>query len=200
MSKLTKFVSILIHSEEIEGDLMFKAFYPYEYVESVFSIDYEKLYEKGYRGIIFDIDNTLVHHGEDSTKEVDELFQMIHWIGFKTLLLTDNTEERTKKFLSNIDSLYVCDANKPNVAGYLKALEMLEIEKEEALVIGDQILRDIYGANKSGIDNILVKYMRYDDETKIGKRRQLEKMILKLYRLSKKYQNRLGDIHKTEAI
>ena len=47
---------------------MFKKFYPYAYVESVFVIDYQKLYEKGYRGLIFDIDNTLVHHGDDSTK------------------------------------------------------------------------------------------------------------------------------------
>jgi len=46
---------------------MFRLFYPYEYVESVFTIDYNKLYSLGYRGIIFDIDNTLVHHGEDST-------------------------------------------------------------------------------------------------------------------------------------
>ena len=53
---------------------MFKKFYPYEYVESVFSIDYNKLYNKGYRGIIFDIDNTLVPHGTDSTKKIDDLF------------------------------------------------------------------------------------------------------------------------------
>jgi len=179
---------------------MFKIFYPHEYVESVFSIDYEKLYKKGYRGLIFDIDNTLVHHGEDSTKEIDELFQIIHRIGFKTLLLTDNSEERTKRFLGNIDSLYVCDAKKPSVVGYLKALEMLKIKKEKVLFIGDQILRDIYGANKSGIDNVLVKYMRYEDETKIGIRRNIEKIILRLYGLNKSCQNRIGDIHKTEAI
>ena len=52
---------------------MFKLFYPHEYVESVFSIDYEKLYQKGYRGIVFDIDNTLVPHGADSTPEVDRV-------------------------------------------------------------------------------------------------------------------------------
>ena len=46
---------------------MIKKYYPYEYAESVFMIDYQKLYQKGFRGIIFDIDNTLVHHGDDST-------------------------------------------------------------------------------------------------------------------------------------
>ena len=57
---------------------MISQFYPYEYADSVFFIDYNKLYNKGFRGIIFDIDNTLVHHGDDSTHEVDELFKEYH--------------------------------------------------------------------------------------------------------------------------
>lgn len=56
---------------------MLKDLYPYEYVESVFTIDYKKLYQNGYRGLLFDIDNTLVPHGENSTPEVDELFKNI---------------------------------------------------------------------------------------------------------------------------
>lgn len=178
---------------------MLEVLYPFEYVDSVFSIDYGKLYDKGYRGIIFDIDNTLVHHGEDSTKEIDELFQTIHSIGLKTLLLSNNDEARIKRFLKNIESLYIYDARKPEVTNYLKAVEMLNIKKSEALFIGDQIFTDIYGANKSGIDNILVKYMRHENETKIGKKRALEKIILKLYAVNKSCQHRIGDIHK-EAV
>ena len=98
---------------------MFKIFYPYEYVESVFSIDYNKLYNKGYKGIIFDIDNTLVHHGDDSTKEIDDLFKTIQGIGLKTLLLSNNSEKRIKRFIKNIDTLYICDAEKPNTKNYL---------------------------------------------------------------------------------
>lgn len=179
---------------------MFKLFYPFEYVENVFSIDYEKIYAKGYRGIIFDIDNTLVHHGEDSTKEIDELFQHLHHIGLKPLLLSNNDEPRIKRFIKNIDSLYIADAEKPKTANYFKALEMMNIKKEEALFIGDQIFTDIYGANKSGIDNILVKYMRYPDETKIGIKRNIEKVLLKFYHFNKSCQNRIGDIHKKETV
>ena len=53
---------------------MLRLLFPYEYVDSVFSIDYKKLFQKGYKGIIFDLDMTLVPHGADSTKEIDELF------------------------------------------------------------------------------------------------------------------------------
>jgi len=56
---------------------------------------------------------------------------------------------------------------------------MLDIKKEEAVVIGDQIFTDILGANRSGIPNILVKYMHKKNETKIGKKRYLEKVILR---------------------
>lgn len=174
--------------------------FPYEYVDSVFSIDYGKLVQKGFKGIIFDIDMTLVPHGADSTKEIDELFRTIHKAGLKTLLLTNNSEERVKRFIKNIDTLYLCDAHKPDAVGYLQAVSMMGIQKEETVFIGDQIFIDIYGANKCGIASILVKYVTAEVETKIGIRRNLEKIILKLYGITKVYQHRLGDILKTEVV
>ena len=42
---------------------MFNAFYPREYVDSAYDIPYEEFYGRGIRGVIFDIDNTLVPHG-----------------------------------------------------------------------------------------------------------------------------------------
>ncbi|MGN1014469.1 MAG: YqeG family HAD IIIA-type phosphatase [Butyricicoccus sp.] len=174
---------------------MLKRFYPYEYADSVFSIDYQKLYDQGFRGILFDIDNTLVHHGDDSTPEIDSLFSQIQSIGLKTILISNNDEARVKRFIKNIDTLYICDADKPNTAAYLKAVKMLGIRKKEALVIGDQMFIDILGANKSGIASILVKFIKLESETKIGKRRYLEYLVLKIWKHNKKYRNRLGDIY-----
>lgn len=176
-----------------------KVFYPYEYADSVFSIDYRKLYNKGYRGLIFDIDNTLVHHGEDSTPEVDELFRQIHSVGLKTILLSNNSEKRILRFLQNIDSQYIAEANKPDVSGYQLAVERLDLPKEQVICIGDQLFTDIYGANRSGLASILVKYLRYPDEKKIGIRRNLEKIVLKCYHMSPSCRGRLGDIYKEEA-
>ena len=177
---------------------MLKKFYPYEYVDSVFEIDYEGLYQNGFKGLIFDIDNTLVHHGDDSTEEIDKLFETIQKIGFKTMILSNNNEERVTRFLTNIDSLYICDAEKPKVGNYNKAVEMLGIKKEEAVFIGDQIFTDILAANRSGIPSILVKFIQLDSETNIGKRRQLEKVILSFYKRNRSAQNRLGNIRKKE--
>ena len=175
---------------------MFKKFYPYEYVKSVFGIDYNKLYALGYKGVIFDIDNTLVHHGDDSTPEIDELFRQIHKTGLKTLLLSNNNKERVERFVRNIDTLYIPDADKPKTDNYYKAMEMLGLEKEEIVFVGDQLFTDICGANKCGMVNVLVKFLQREGETKIGKKRTIEKYILKIYSMNKSYQHRIGDIYK----
>lgn len=171
-------------------------FYPHEYVDNVFCIDYDKLRRSGFKGVVFDIDMTLVPHGFDSTPEIDGLFKIIHAAGLKTLLLTNNSEKRVQNFIRNIDTPYICEARKPEPENFLKAVEMLGLEKSEVVYVGDQIFVDIYGANCCGLANILVKFVCAEVEKNIGIRRRLEKIILKFYARSESYQHRLGDIFK----
>lgn len=174
---------------------MLKSLYPHEYLESVFSIDYAKLVALGYRGVIFDIDNTLVHHGADSTAEIESLFRAIHGLGLRTLLLSNNEEARVRRFLgSNTETLAIAEALKPNPASYLEALRLLSLEAAEVIYVGDQIFTDILGANRAGIKSILVKFMQREHETKIGIRRRIERLVLWIYGLSRKYHHRLGDV------
>ncbi len=179
---------------------MLKNLFPYEYVESVFTIDYKKLYELGFRGIIFDLDNTLVPHGANSTDEVDLLIKQIQNIGFKLYILSDNGKKRIERFLTNINCPYIDNANKPNPYNFLKAVSEMKLKTENTIYIGDQIFTDILGANRSKIPNILVKYIGYYDNKKIGIKRHIEKIILKIYSKSKKYKNRIGNIEIKEEI
>jgi HAD superfamily phosphatase (TIGR01668 family) len=177
---------------------MLGLFYPHEYVDSVFSIDYPKLLGLGYRGVIFDIDNTLAHHGEDASPEIASLLRSIHGCGLKTLLLTNNDESRVKRFMNtSIETLYICEADKPKPSSFFKALELMGLEPTEAVCIGDQVFSDIYGANRAGIRNILVKFLHRGDRKKIGLRRRIEQVVLWAYALNRRYQHRLGDIAKT---
>ena len=176
---------------------MFSLLYPYEYADSVFAIDYEKLKALGFSALIFDIDNTLVHHGDDSTPEIDELFRSIHALGFKTLLLSNNNKARIERFTKNIETLYIDEAGKPKKAGYLKALSTLGVTNEQAIFIGDQIFTDVFGANRARIKSILVKFIRLPNETNFGKRRKAEQIVLDRY-FKSKYTHRLGDVLKSE--
>lgn len=175
---------------------MLEKYYPYEYARSVFAIDYKKLYEMGYRGLIFDLDNTLVHHGEPSTEKVDKLFAYLNKLGFRTILLTNNDEERVKLFIKNIKTDYICDADKPDPSAYLKALERLGLPKEKTVSLGDQMFIDIIGANSVGIPTILVHYIKAPGEVWLGFKRYIEMAILFVYRRRKKYTHRLGNIIK----
>ncbi len=178
---------------------MFRSLYPGGYAQSVFSIDYQKLYNKGYRGIIFDVDNTLVHHNDDSTPRVDELFRKIHEIGFKTVLVSNNSPSRLERFVKNIDSPYIADADKPNPNCYRLALNTLEIPKQQVVCLGDQMLIDIYGANKFGLGSIFVHYVRTPKKQKVGISRYLEKVVLLFFRFRRSY-HRFDDVITKEEL
>ena len=73
---------------------MFERFFPDEYVVSTYVIPFERLYEEGYRGVIFDIDNTLVPHGAPADDRAKKLFRRLKEIGFSSCLISNNQEER----------------------------------------------------------------------------------------------------------
>ena len=158
---------------------------PAETAPSVFDIDYQSLYDKGFRGLLFDIDNTLVHHGDDSTPEIDALFEKIHSIGFRTLMLSNNSEERILRFLKNIDSEYIEEADKPDPACYFEACKKLNITPDQAVMIGDQLFTDIRGANRAGITSILVDFIKLPEEKWLGWHRYAEFLLLDGQRLYK---------------
>ncbi len=112
---------------------MLKKFYPYEWANSPFDINYQALYEAGFRGLIFDIDNTLVPHGADSVPEVDAFIASLKDMGFLVLFLSNNDAPRVERFMKNMDALYVCDAEKPKKDGYLKALEVLGLPGDKTV-------------------------------------------------------------------
>lgn len=175
---------------------MFKRFYPHNYVDSTYNIDFSKLYKKGFRGIIFDIDNTLVPHGAKATKEAEKLFEDLHKIGFKTCLLSNNNEDRVKMFLENIDSFYIHKANKPSSNGYKNAMKLMNTDPLNTLFVGDQIFTDLWGASKLNIPAILVKPIHPKEEIQIVLKRKLEKIVLFFYKKNIRYHDRLGDITK----
>ena len=77
---------------------MLSRFYPDDWVDSAYQIDYEKIYDRGYRGLIFDIDNTLVPHGAPADERAIALFARLKNLGFSCCLLSNNQMERVSSF------------------------------------------------------------------------------------------------------
>ncbi|MDD3206121.1 MAG: YqeG family HAD IIIA-type phosphatase [Lachnospiraceae bacterium] len=161
---------------------MFRRFYPNEYLDSAYQINFEDFYKRGYRGVIFDVDNTLVPHGAPADARAIQLFERLKGIGYDAMLLSNNKEPRVKMFNDAVQVHYIFKANKPSPQNYRKAMEQMHTQKETTLFVGDQLFTDVWGANKAGIYTILVKPIHPKEEIQIVLKRYLEKIVLYFYK------------------
>lgn len=160
---------------------MFRCFFPDAYIDSTYEIDFERLYREGYRGLLFDIDNTLVPHGAPADERAKELFARLKNLGFDFCFLSNNQIERVSSFHREVGGHFIENAHKPSTKNYVKAMEILGTDKSNTIFIGDQLFTDIYGAKRAGIRNILVKPIHPKEEIQIVLKRYLEKIVLHFY-------------------
>ena len=160
---------------------MFDIFYPDEYLESTYEIPFEKLYQKGYRGVLFDIDNTLVPHDAPADDRARQLFARLRDIGFESCLISNNKEPRVRSFSEEVGCHYVYKADKPLPAGYERGMKEMGTTALNTVFVGDQIFTDVFGARLAGIYSILVKPIHPKEEIQIVLKRQLEKIVLFFY-------------------
>ncbi len=160
---------------------MFQKFYPSEYYTSTYVIDFTEYYKKGYRGILFDIDNTLVPHNAPATEEAIRLIHRLKEIGFGICLVSNNKEPRVAEFNKPLDVKYIYKAGKPKRSGYQKAMQLLGTDTTNTLFVGDQLFTDLWGANNTGITSLLVMPIDKKEEIQIILKRIPEKWILHSY-------------------
>lgn len=168
---------------------MLERFYPKEYLNSTYEINFENFYKRGFRGIIFDIDNTLVPHGMPADERAIALFKRLKKIGYRVTMLSNNKEPRVKMFCDAVDAPYIFKAGKPNPKNYRQAFVAMGTDENTTLFVGDQIFTDVWGANKAGLYSILVKPIHPKEEIQIVLKRYLEKIVLLSYQRAQKRRN-----------
>lgn len=166
--------------------MLFETFYPDAWMDSTYQIDFDELYKKGYRGLIFDIDNTLVPHGEPADERAKALFAHLKELGFSCCLLSNNQLERVQMFNKDVQVYFIEDAHKPSRKNYRKAMELMHTDLSNTMFIGDQLFTDVYGAKRTGMSNILVKPIHPKEEIQIVLKRYLEKIVLHFYQKNRK--------------
>lgn len=162
---------------------MFERFFPDATVTSTYAIDYDRLYKQGYRGILFDIDNTLVEHGKEASDKAKRLFRRLKKIGFECCLISNNKKKRVYSFNEEIGVHSVFNAHKPAGKSYYYAMELMGTRPENTLFVGDQLFTDIFGAKRIGLKNYLVKPINEKEEIQIVLKRKMERLVLKEYRM-----------------
>ena len=162
-----------------------KKFIPNEFHDTFFDIDFKNLYQKGYRVILTDLDNTLITYDEaTSTDKITKKINDIKQLGFEVVIISNNHPPRIRKFLDGLDLKGIGNARKPLAVGIKKALKLTDnnYNKDQIVIIGDQLMTDIYGANRFKAYSILVNPIKRKTEkwyTKINRKieiRMLEKI------------------------
>lgn len=170
-----------------------RLFKPFGFVNYVTELDIDKLLSYNIKGIIFDIDNTLISWGSwDIPEDVKSFIEELKKIGIKCCLLSNTDKKDRAMFIgSELGLAVISGAFKPLPFGFFKALKILGLRKENVVSIGDQLFMDVFGSNIIGIKPILVKPLTDKDFITTRFLRLFEKIILP--RVIKEVEN-FGDI------
>jgi len=134
-----------------------KIFYPKLYASSLLKIKPEFLEDIGIRGILLDLDNTIVRRDSNTfSREVEEWVAEMRARGFKLGIVSNNSRQRVRDLAGLLELPAVHRAVKPLSVSFRKAMNMLGTIPSETALIGDQIFTDILGGNLCGLYTILV--------------------------------------------
>lgn len=155
-------------------------FRPSEYAPRITQIDPARLLARGIKGVIIDLDNTIVGWGTLAPLAEDEA-----WVaaakaaGLKVLVLTNNGTPWAAQIAKDLGVPCIPRARKPLPRGFRRALNVLELQAREAVVVGDQLFTDVLGAKLAGLEVILVQPLVRHDPLNTLPLRWLERIILR---------------------
>jgi len=138
--------------------MLLMKFVPRMLAASIYEIDFDELRAQGIRGIIADLDNTLVGADvADADDRLKELLAALKEKGFQIVIVSNNSRKRVESFVSPLGLPFLFRARKPFKRAFLEAMELMGLRPEETAVIGDQMLTDMFGGNRLGLYTILVQ-------------------------------------------
>lgn len=159
-------------------------FLPRLQVASVYQINLDELAAAGVRGIITDLDNTLVGARDpQATPELTDWLQTVQDRGFSVVIVSNNNRTRVTRFAEPIGIPSIAAAKKPLRKAFRQALDMLDLAPDQTVVVGDQLLTDVFGANRMGMHAILVTPIAPQDESSFTRiNRRIERRIFQSLR------------------
>lgn len=161
-------------------------FVPDIYQKDIFSINYDRLYSRGIRCLLFDLDNTLVLVTDKKpNKKIKDLFDSLKKKGFKLIIFSNSPSKRLQPFKDKL-VVDICPfACKPLPKKFLSIIKVYNLAFSEIAIIGDSMMDDIYGGNNVGITTILVERLGKKEFFIASIKRKIEKLVLKRLRKNK---------------
>lgn len=164
----------------MEVQSLYRLFCPHMSVKSPYDIDLDELQKKGIRGIILDLDNTIVAWDSyDIGRDMADWLKGVVAKGFKVSIVSNNNHARVSRMAISLGIPFVSRALKPIKRGFRKALAQMGIKPQEAAVIGDQLLTDVFGGNRLGLVTIWVQPLSAREFIFTKVHRRVEKMVVR---------------------
>lgn len=153
---------------------------PFGFVNSLTELDIKRLLVYNIKGLILDIDNTLVPWGSwDIPEDAKNLVKELNTIGIRCCLLSNTDKKDRAMFIGKELGLTVIpSAFKPLPFGFLRAIKALGLRRENIASIGDQLFMDVMGSNIVGIKPILVRPLTNRDFITTRFLRIFERLLL----------------------
>jgi HAD superfamily phosphatase (TIGR01668 family) len=165
--------------------------YPNAYFKKVTDITVEFLNKNNIKGLMLDIDNTLLDYDLNMVEGLEVWHEEMIKNGIKTIILSNTNKEKKAKMLAekiNID--YILFAMKPLKRGFMKAKDKLQLEEKNLAIVGDQIFTDIIGGNNCNMFSILVEPIDRKDIFITKIKRPIENLVIKKYLKSKEKEEK----------
>ncbi len=156
--------------------------YPKKYLKNVTEITLEFLRENNIKGLILDIDNTLIDFDKHILDGAKIWCTNCKNNDIKMCILSNtNKIEKVEKVAKELELPYIYFAKKPFKSGFKRAQNLLKLPEENIGVVGDQIFTDVIGANRCKMFSILTKPIDKRDILATRIKRPLENLIIKAY-------------------
>jgi len=156
--------------------------YPKLYLNSVKEISIELLKKHDLKGLILDVDNTLIDYEKNMPKGIKEWIEKLKQANISLCIVSNtNHKEKVETVAKNLNIPYIYFAKKPSKGGFKKAKAILKLENEQIGVVGDQIMTDVIGANRMKMFSILVKPIGEKDIWITKIKRPIENKIITNY-------------------
>lgn len=158
---------------------MFSYLVPDLYVKSIYDIDLNKLKKRGVKGIVTDLDNTLIEWDRpEATPELMKWMKEVQSQGFSIVIVSNNNRDRVERVAKPLGVPFVHRARKPMKKAFNQALHKINIPVSKAVVIGDQVFTDVFGGNRMGLYTILVVPVAQNDGLATQFNRFMERFAL----------------------
>lgn len=140
----------------------------------------EFLLQNGIRGLLCDIDDTLVTHNFPlPTGDVSVWKQRLDDANISLCFVSNNNYKRVAPFAKALGAPFISMAGKPSTRALSQAVAVLGLKKEETAFLGDQIYTDVKGANLFGIPSYKVAPVGNRATLWIKIKRKMEKRLEK---------------------